>query len=77
MDIESHGRERSIRALVDVSVVVGILTGVLTTGSVLRMARVRAMVVVFVLPATDLSLDVLQRILQRFNIITPMLPTLC
>ena len=57
--------------------VVGILTGVLTTGSVLRMARVRAMVVVFVLPATDLSLDVLQRILQRFNIITPMLPTLC
>ena len=75
MDI--HGRERSIRALVDVSVVVGILTGVLTTGSVLRMARVRAMVVVFVLPATDLSLDVLQRILQRFNIITPMLPTLC
>ena len=76
MDI-CHGRERSIRALVDVSVVVGILTGVLTTGSVLRMARVRAMVVVFVLPATDLSLDVLQRILQRFNIITPMLPTLC
>ena len=76
MDI-SHGRERSIRALVDVSVVVGILTGVLTTGSVLRMARVRATVVVFVLPATDLSLDVLQRILQRFNIITPMLPTLC
>jgi hypothetical protein len=61
----SHGRERSIRALVDVSVVVGILTGVLTTGSVLRMARVRAMVVVFVLPATDLSLDVLQRILRE------------
>ena len=61
----SHGRERSIRALVDVSVVVGILTGVLTTGSVLRMARVRATVVVFVLPATDLSLDVLQRILRE------------